>query len=471
MSNKDNTSFKGRLFKRASNSFQQEIVDKSIKIVLDFVQSRFMTTCTIDPNGWGVEADIAERVLMWYTTTPYAKYSGTFKVSGRYNWDFIERRCDDPKAELRKMVGVGTGRHFFIFKGVAGWLDYGSTSSPSNYSEGSAPLVALSTGQEPAYKITITLLTPKRDMFRELLDEIITVTSKVGAVEKVFLKEFGEGWKTRCELQYRSLDTVYINDEIKTRIIERIESFYNSEKWFKDHGIPYKLVVCLYGPPGNGKTSLVRALAHHFKRNLLNLPIERATDGNLSAALTMAKGDFVLMEDVHSKQVLLRPELLPQDMRGMGSLSLSGYLNAIDGIATLDDVVIFITTNYLERLDPAVTRGGRMDITECIGNLTDPLIRKFIHNMFDGKIDHLAEQVNEFPETSGSNVSSAFAEYVNNPEKFIDIVANAKYDSYAREEVIKEADRKAREERRAEKRQAKEDEDSVNNEPVPDEDA
>lgn len=59
---------------------------------------------------------------------------------------------------------------------------------------------------------------------------------------------------------------------------------------------------------------------------------------------------------------------------------------------------------------------------------------------------------------------------MNNPEKFIDIVANAKYDSYAREEAIKEADRKAREERRAKKRQVKDDGDSVNNEPVPAED-
>jgi len=48
--------------------------------------------------------------------------------------------------------------------------------------------------------------------------------------------------------------------------------------------------------------------------------------------------------------------------RGGGSgVSLSGLLNAIDGIASAEGRLLFCTTNYLDRIDPALARPG-----ECI---------------------------------------------------------------------------------------------------------
>ena len=42
-------------------------------------------------------------------------------------------------------------------------------------------------------------------------------------------------------------------------------------------------------------------------------------------------------------------------------LSFSGFLNALDGVATQEGTVLFMTTNHLERLDPALIRAGRID--------------------------------------------------------------------------------------------------------------
>ena len=42
-------------------------------------------------------------------------------------------------------------------------------------------------------------------------------------------------------------------------------------------------------------------------------------------------------------------------------LSFSGFLNALDGVATQEGTVLFMTTNHKEQLDPALIRAGRID--------------------------------------------------------------------------------------------------------------
>ena len=42
-------------------------------------------------------------------------------------------------------------------------------------------------------------------------------------------------------------------------------------------------------------------------------------------------------------------------------LSFSGFLNALDGVATQEGNVLFMTTNHAERLDEALIRAGRID--------------------------------------------------------------------------------------------------------------
>ena len=53
-----------------------------------------------------------------------------------------------------------------------------------------------------------------------------------------------------------------------------------------------------------------------------------------------------------------RPSCLPCIRCAAGA----GFLNAIDGLGAPDDVVLFMTTNHVERLDPAVLRPGRVDV-------------------------------------------------------------------------------------------------------------
>lgn len=50
------------------------------------------------------------------------------------------------------------------------------------------------------------------------------------------------------------------------------------------------------------------------------------------------------------------------------SVTFSGFLNALDGVASGEERIIFMTTNHPERLDPALIRPGRVDLSLLIAD-------------------------------------------------------------------------------------------------------
>ena len=56
---------------------------------------------------------------------------------------------------------------------------------------------------------------------------------------------------------------------------------------------------------------------------------------------------------------------------GLSRLSLSGFLNALDRVASTEARILLMTNNYLERLDPAaLIRPGHVDYKQCIDYAT-----------------------------------------------------------------------------------------------------
>ena len=47
-------------------------------------------------------------------------------------------------------------------------------------------------------------------------------------------------------------------------------------------------------------------------------------------------------------------------------MTFSGFLNALDGVASGEERIIFLTTNHVSRLDPALIRPGRVDLSQLI---------------------------------------------------------------------------------------------------------
>lgn len=89
----------------------------------------------------------------------------------------------------------------------------------------------------------------------------------------------------------------------------------------------------------------------------------------------------------------------------MRRLTLSGLLNALDGVSSSEERIIFMTTNYIERLDPALIRPGRVDMKTYIGHASDDQLSRAFDRFFPR------------PDISGTSPEA---------KKFLEAIRNAK---------------------------------------------
>lgn len=134
-----------------------------------------------------------------------------------------------------------------------------------------------------------------------------------------------------------------------------------------------------YGPPGNGKSSLAQALAHHFKLPLYVLLLAKdgfsAGDEALANAMQeLPKHCILLLEDV---------DRLVAENSDKG-VSMSGLLNSIDGPLASEGRILIMTTNFPENINEALKRPGRIDRSFEFPNATTDLARKMHDRFFPG---------------------------------------------------------------------------------------
>lgn len=109
----------------------------------------------------------------------------------------------------------------------------------------------------------------------------------------------------------------------------------------------------LHGPPGCGKSSYITALAGElgFSICVLNLSERGLSDDRLNHLLSVApQQTIILLEDVDAAFVS-REDTAQQKAayEGLNRVTFSGLLNCLDGVASTEARIMFMTTNYLER--------------------------------------------------------------------------------------------------------------------------
>lgn len=113
-------------------------------------------------------------------------------------------------------------------------------------------------------------------------------------------------------------------------------------------------------PPGTGKTSFTLALAAKMRLNICVLTLSNNTldDNKLNSRLNDAPANsIILLEDVDS--VFIDRNVAKDHA---SRVTFSGLLNAIDGVASQESRMFFMTTNHIEKLDAALLRPGRCDM-------------------------------------------------------------------------------------------------------------
>lgn len=147
-----------------------------------------------------------------------------------------------------------------------------------------------------------------------------------------------------------------------TEVMKDISGFFKKETYelYQDLDLPYKRGIILYGDPGNGKSAMIRQLirsVHDVSKIIINPGIRNVTYvlSSLMKALDGKKA-IIIIEDIDSL---------------INDRNRSEFLNILDGVDIKSGVMFIGTTNYPERLDPAImNRAGRFDRTYKIDNPT-----------------------------------------------------------------------------------------------------
>lgn len=81
--------------------------------------------------------------------------------------------------------------------------------------------------------------------------------------------------------------------------------------------------------------------------------------------------------------------------RYQSSITFSGFLNALDGAASGEERIIFLTTNHVERLDPALIRPGRVDLAQLIDDASPAQAKELFTRFYGGSEDSSGVDANE----------------------------------------------------------------------------
>jgi len=225
----------------------------------------------------------------------------------------------------------------------------------------------------------------------------------------------------------KSLKNIYGPDMEVVRA--RVDLFVNHPEWYEQKGIPHTLGFLLHGPPGTGKTSLIKAIAKDTRRHIFNIKLRPTTTPeqllhlfynenvnvrvgqNYQQVIIPLDQRIYVMEDIDclSHVVLDRKiqdemktvidSVIPADDDMMVNtfgksevkrkknneediqLSLNFLLNLFDGILETPGRILIMTSNYPEKLDKALIRPGRVDIklnlTYCTAHMINEMFTGF----------------------------------------------------------------------------------------------
>jgi len=214
----------------------------------------------------------------------------------------------------------------------------------------------------PEIVFTASSLAGRRALVAEMEG---VLRSSQGAARKPsfrMLDKWGD-WERLDDLPQRGLDSVILPAGQIERLAGDVSRFLDAERDYARRCIPWHRGHLYEGPPGTGKTSVARAIASHFGMDVWYLPLaDVKKDGELlRMASRIAPRSMLLLEDVDVfHAATARDDSADQ-------VTLSGLLNALDGIATPHGLLTVLTTNTPEVLDGAVIRPGRVDLVEHFG--------------------------------------------------------------------------------------------------------
>jgi len=204
--------------------------------------------------------------------------------------------------------------------------------------------------------VHILIAKTQNDALR-LIEEYYRISRQISLREGMVIDRYGER-----VTNYRKMgwDEIFLKDNMANRIRQEISTFFKSEEMYKKRKLIWKRGMLLSGPPGNGKTSICRAIS----------------SDNIAPVIYCSLGSNPHLHDILSGMQTTISHNAPciaiyedADLFGSDSSIRAATLNMLDGLFTVDGVLTVATTNDPKKLDNAFTsRPSRFDSYYVIEN-------------------------------------------------------------------------------------------------------
>ena len=375
---------------------------------------RNLTTCMSINNGGFTQEQTMYNFMRWIAPKMNQNFSRTLSVES----DAMMREDG-----IDVSLGVGYGVHFFFYEKRLFWLRKQKLESSGSNQE--------------KYEIVIGTFGRSHAPFKKILNSFAPKCDK--NMNSVYRLSNNGYWEKFSSIPKRPLQSVAMNVDLKEELVRQIQYFKDNREWFYERALAYKLTYILHGMPGTGKTSIIKSIASEFDMNICIININYMSDKLLEMAFaTVPDNSIVIIEDFDSSSItksrglnynkseksnepasslntLEEPSGIDKNVEEFSMLSLTGFLNALDGIVPMDNCIVFMTTNDIGNIDPAIYRKGRVDYMLEIGTLKDDEIRQYCQYLFPSY--DFSEYV--FNDTIGCNLHDALLSSKDDPDEFI----------------------------------------------------
>lgn len=199
------------------------------------------------------------------------------------------------------------------------------------------------------------LIAPTQEVAEAFFEAVCRYTAEVRGEILIFQEgQWGKSEDLFKSIQGTNLDALILPPGLKEAVVGDVEQFFGCREEYARYGIPWKRGIVLIGPPGNGKTHMIKGLVNHMDRPCLYVRSFKSEHQspyrNINEVFSRARATapcILILEDLDS--------LVDDETRAF-------FLNELDGFASNEGILTIATTNHPDRLDPAIIdRPSRFD--------------------------------------------------------------------------------------------------------------